>query len=197
MQHILVSNQLNIFFSVNGQSYFIIIWTMHFIACTEAARLWLVSYDLHYIHSSRNNEWKSIINDSLSEKHFYLKYRMTFGNNSYVIRALLIYYLFVVIVLTTLRALYPHSSIYNLFDFLFYFIVLVFVIYLYWKCRKYKDHFLFHFELKVTAIMWLSGILFYIIGSLIIFVIFPGKNDALAILNVFINCMFTVAPSLL
>eukprot|EP01084_Bolivina_argentea_P055127 101083_1 len=30
------------FFSVNGQSYFIIIWTMHFIACTEAARLWLV-----------------------------------------------------------------------------------------------------------------------------------------------------------
>eukprot|EP01084_Bolivina_argentea_P055126 101082_1 len=100
------------FFSVYGQSYFIPMWTLHFIACIEIARLWLVSYDLHYKHSSRNNEWKSIINDSLSEKHFYLKYRMTFGNKSYIMRALLIYYLFVVILLTTLRAVYSHSTVY-------------------------------------------------------------------------------------
>eukprot|EP01084_Bolivina_argentea_P306106 528891_1 len=31
----------------------------HGIACIEVSRLWLVSYNLHYLHSSQNEKWKS------------------------------------------------------------------------------------------------------------------------------------------
>eukprot|EP01084_Bolivina_argentea_P037132 68638_1 len=56
------------------------LWTTQFIIIIEATRLWLVSYNLHYIQASKNKQWKSQIDASVCEKDWYLKNRNTYGN---------------------------------------------------------------------------------------------------------------------
>eukprot|EP01084_Bolivina_argentea_P137312 241823_1 len=40
----------------------------HFILIIELSRLWLVSYNLHYLHSSKNQQWKSQIDHTFTQK---------------------------------------------------------------------------------------------------------------------------------
>eukprot|EP01084_Bolivina_argentea_P306107 528892_1 len=52
-------------FGIPSASYFfygpaelIVLPFTHAIGCIEVSRVWLVSYSLHYLHSSQNEKWK-------------------------------------------------------------------------------------------------------------------------------------------
>ncbi len=67
-------------------------YSYHFIMSIEACRLWLISYDLHYLRSSK--QWKSQIDASFAEHDWYLHHRGTFGNKHYILRGVVKYYFF-------------------------------------------------------------------------------------------------------
>ena len=52
----------------------------------EICRIWLISYDLHHLHSSKNQQWKTEIDVSYAEKDWYLQHRGKWGNQQYVAR---------------------------------------------------------------------------------------------------------------
>eukprot|EP01084_Bolivina_argentea_P168664 292448_1 len=51
----------------------------HFIIVIEISRFWLVSYDLHHLHSSKNEQWKSQIDHSFAQNDWYIKNRNKYG----------------------------------------------------------------------------------------------------------------------
>merc|ERR1719229_1055326 len=52
---------------------------VHMIINFEASRLWLVCFDLHYLHASKNQKWKVLINPIEGSKDWYLAHRRTWG----------------------------------------------------------------------------------------------------------------------
>eukprot|EP01084_Bolivina_argentea_P108953 194737_1 len=67
--------------------------TINFLMHIEVARLWLVSFNLHYLNSSRNEQWKSQIDKSFADKNWYLRNRNTYGNTKYVVSRVFICYI--------------------------------------------------------------------------------------------------------
>eukprot|EP01084_Bolivina_argentea_P211736 360100_1 len=114
-----------------------------FLANIEAARLWLVNYNLHYLHSSKNQQWKSQIDESFAEKDWYLKNRKTYGNKRYIVpRALLYWLVSASIVIFLFFTLFPVNSeyyyIFELIDSICISPPVLMMLYLYYKCPKYK-----------------------------------------------------------
>eukprot|EP01084_Bolivina_argentea_P220993 374413_1 len=73
----------------------ILTWPIrHFIINIEAARLWLISFDLQYLHSSKNQKWKSQIDHTFAEKDWYLLNKHKWGNSRYILTRIMIYYTF-------------------------------------------------------------------------------------------------------
>eukprot|EP01084_Bolivina_argentea_P073917 134103_1 len=171
---------------------------MHLIVCIEAARLWLVSYDLHYLHASENKHWKCQIDESFAQTNWYLKNKHKYGKQKYVLLTMIFYYIPVAAIITTLYVL--NFDISHYIDALFYLFVLLFVCYLYYKCRKYKnlnDNFLFFYEFRATTFIW--TICICIFGVSIILLLFLNDSlhwitDMIIILNAIVACSI---PSLL
>ena len=68
-------------------------FTMQIAPVIETCRIWLISYDLQYLHSSKNQQWKTEIDVSYAEKDWYLRNRGKWGSKQYVIRLGFVYYI--------------------------------------------------------------------------------------------------------
>eukprot|EP01084_Bolivina_argentea_P239965 403218_1 len=180
---------------IHHKLWLITIPVIHLIILTEAARLWLVSFDLHYLHSSKNEQWKSIIQHSFAQKDWYLTNRNKYGNQKYIITRVLLYYIFVIVFVLCSWMLNP--SIAGFLDGIFYFVPIIVVLYTYYKCRKYNelyDNFLFYYEFRVTAIIWLLCFINYFIIQALGFGGFTTTHDTCIVLNGFFAF---AAPSIL
>lgn len=69
------------------------VYTVPITVVLETCRLWLMAYDLHYLHSSKNQCWKTVIDASFAEKCWYLRNRGKWGSQQYVIKSGFIYYI--------------------------------------------------------------------------------------------------------
>eukprot|EP01084_Bolivina_argentea_P166990 289896_1 len=149
-------NAFSIFKAITSNC--LVIPVIHFIPIIEITRLWLISYDLHYLQRSINEQWKTQIDHSFAQKDWYLKNRNTFGNLKYVMTKTLIYYSCVAVFLTTMNLIDHFSYAGNFAGILngvFFLIDIIFVFYIYFKCRKYaalNDNLLFYYEFKATTI---------------------------------------------
>ena len=127
--------------------------TVHITVIIEACRIWLISYDLQYLHSSKNQQWKTQIDVSHAEKDWYLQHRGKWGSKQYVARLGIAYYIVTSIVaLTSLllpRLVDPSFSTLPLtFSALLMSLILPISVlfYLYIKTpRKLQDQFLFQY----------------------------------------------------
>eukprot|EP01084_Bolivina_argentea_P315018 545685_1 len=161
----------------------------HAVTCTEVTRLWLVSYNLHYLNSSQNEKWKSQIDHTFAEKDWYLRNRNKFGNRKYVIIRVFVYYLFAVTIIISTRLI--NATIAPFVNGLFFSMDVMSVVYIYYTCRKYKelnDNFLFYYEFRATTTIWCFCIftfflvmLFDIMGFVNIYAIIFVLNGILAI----------------
>ena len=145
----------------------------HFIIDIEACRLYLMSYSLHYLSSSKNCKWKSQIDHSFAEKDWYLRNKHKFGNPRYVIKRVGIYY--VLSTAITVSA-YTYARIVHL-EYLYIadltnavlFIIPVAVInFTYYKTpSQCNDNLYFYFEYRITALVVSTGFIIYVSGAVV------------------------------
>ena len=174
----------------------------HAIAIMEVGRLWLISYNLHYLHSSQNQQWKLQIDASFARKDWYLKNRNKFGNQRYVIPRMFAYYVLVLSLVMTsyiICIIRDQIQIAAYIDSMFYIFDLFCVFYIYFKCREHhqlKDNLLFHYEIKLTSIIWV-GCAF---NNVIVQIIYVAAFDYRLVADVLLVCTIMcaiVAPSAL
>eukprot|EP01083_Nonionella_stella_P074210 201191_1 len=145
--------------SIHGVAPFV----SHFILYAEACRLWLMYFDLNYLHSSKDNTWKEIIDTSFPETEWFLQNRRKWGNKSFVARFCCILYL-ISAGFCSFMFVFAGFILAQLTDAVFILIPCCFIVYIYCKCPKdAKDRFWFHLELRAIAITFGIGISSYFI----------------------------------
>eukprot|EP01084_Bolivina_argentea_P046827 86245_1 len=178
--------------------YILISFTSHFIANLEASRLWLISFDLHYLRSTQNEKWKSQINVNFALNNWYLTNKNIYGNPRYILRISMIYFLFAACISSIAFLYFGYDKLY-LGEFIhgsFLTVPTMIIFYTYCKSPKQtNDNFLFYYELKCTAIIYgLELCIFYPLVQLMDFLGFQFIHI------IFIFCMIVAGfllPSLL
>ena len=172
----------------------------HFIGYLEACRLWLISFDLHYLRASANAEWKSQIDASAASKDWYLQNKHKFGNQTYMLRRASIYFVFASTLTVAIniysKAVDPSLTVISNFtDSGLMLLPLLVIVHCYYRApKKQKDTFLFLAELKLTTLILLTGFALYIACS----ALFSAESSEIVYLwGVRLNAAFTLcAPSL-
>lgn len=126
-------------------------FTLQIVPVIEVCRIWLISYDLQYLHSSKNQRWKTLIDVSYAQKDWYLQNRGKWGNKKYITRLGFVYYvvsstvLLIATLLMVMREEYVYNAIVTGLRFIMAIVFMVIPIYLYVKTpRNLQDQFLFH-----------------------------------------------------
>ena len=172
----------------------------HFIADIEACRLWLMSFDLHYLHSSQNEKWKIQIDPSFAERDWYLCNKSRWGNEHYVFKRVSIYYLSA----TTIGAgAYCYIELFHpeyffvtaLIDMVLVILPLVIINYTYCKTPTHlNDNLFFHVEYRATATAISVGFVTYLVSVIPLENGYPRVGVSMAVFALLI--MLSV-PSLL
>ena len=139
------------------------VYTAQITTIIEACRIWLISYDLQYLHSSKNQQWKTVIDESYAERDWYLRNRGKWGNRKYIVRLGFVYYIITSTVVFTTNWTQAQLGLDQVdvlvIQALCYCVPLSIPIYLYLKTpRNLQDQFLFHFEFKWSFIVLIIGI---------------------------------------
>eukprot|EP01083_Nonionella_stella_P166499 556849_1 len=138
--------------------------TLYLIIGLEAARLWLISYDLNYLRANQNKEWKSQIDHSPSNQDWYIHNRNKWGNAKHIVRAAFVYCVTVSILSAISHIALPHG-VARLVSNLFYLIPVCGIVYIFYKCPKaLNDNFLFQYEFKRIIFMSLTAFVFSLIN---------------------------------
>eukprot|EP01084_Bolivina_argentea_P038140 70541_1 len=144
--------------------------TCHLVIGCEICRLWLICYDLNYLHASLNSQWKSQINNELIEEtNWWIQNKKTYGNYKYVTNRITIFFCATGITVGIMYLIWTRNSITMIPDSALYGIPILFTIWEYYKCPKTVDKFLFEFEFKTTVIVFVSALVMYVIGQIIVF----------------------------
>ena len=182
---------------------------VHFIYTIEVCRLWLISFNLHYLHSSQNEKWKTQIDASFAQKDWYLKHRDTFGNEQYLIQRALVYYLFIAIEIVAVYLVTLFTSpdlrwiwIANLNNGILFLVSMSMALYIYYKCRNYhmlNDSLYFWYEIRTTAAIWAFSIVCYFVIWALYFFFYsaPIITPIISAMFVSVAIFSVVAPSLL
>jgi len=140
----------------------------HFIVDIEAYRLWLICYQLHYLHSSKNQKWKILIDPSFAERDWYLVNKHKWGNKRYVFARAFVYYTMAV---ASTVAIYAYTRVFNeqylgianLVDAVLFIVPMILINYTYFNSPKeLDDNLFFHFEYKATAFIVNAGFVLYV-----------------------------------
>ena len=81
----------------------------YLVANLEAMRLWLIYFRLNYL--KHNEKWKSIIDNTHTEKDWFIRKKNTYGNPKYILPRMMIYYLFSVTVATAAWVLFHENNL--------------------------------------------------------------------------------------
>ena len=171
--------------------------TILVVPIIETCRIWLISYDLHYLHSSKNQQWKTAIDASYAEKDWYLQNRGKWGNEQYIIRVGFIFFIATNILVSTVGVLRLQgfsNVVLSIAAGLLTWIVHVSIpIYLYIKTpRNLQDQFLFSYEFTWTAIITMT----IFVGGIGMALINPHYS-VLAWTAMMVLLMLQATPSLL
>ena len=174
-------------------------YTMSIVLIIEACRIWLISYDLQYLHSSKNQKWKTVIDTSYAEMNWYLQNRGKWGNQQYVIKLGFIYYIITSTAVPVMTfVITPIFDIHHIYVFVLQgaclFVPVTIPIYLFVTTpRNLRDQFLFFYEFTWLVIIVLSGILLAIICFALIWFGYWTLGWAVAMMEMIYSCV----PSLL
>ena len=173
------------------------VYTVQITYIIEACRIWLISYDLHYLHSSKNQQWKTVIDEAYAKKDWYLQNRRKWGNKTYVGRLGFMYYIITSTAVFTTNWTQSQLGIDQITVFklqcLFFIVPVSIPMYLYIKTpRNLQDQFLFHFEFHWTVIVVIIGICYACIWMVLFYIGFWTLAWTLTM----INLMYQHTPSL-
>ena len=142
----------------------------HFIVFCEVCRLWLVCYDINYLHSSQNNVWKCQINKNYADKDWWLSHRSTYGNYDYVTKRMIIWGLTTGILSPLMLQIWGYGILTQSIDACTFGLPLLLLLYAYYKCPTLnQDLFLFSAEFRFTAMIFTSGLILYFMANIVLF----------------------------
>ena len=181
---------------------------LHFSWMAEVIRLWLISYNLHYLHSSQNQQWKSQIDASFARNDWYLKNRNKYGSQKYLIPRAFVCYLCIVAIVEFIHIIsYPNEWYFfaAAVDGLLGAVYMLSVFYMYFECRnhdKLRDKLYFHYEIRTTSIVWLISLLLYGCSQMMYLICFYVAanyylNLFAGLLLVIVGTLSSLGPSLL
>ena len=168
----------------------------------ETCRIWLISYDLQYLHSSKNQQWKTEIDVSYAEKNWYLQNRGKWGNQKYMARLGFAYcittstLLFATILLLVYFELGLTTTMVCSFalEVAFHIVHVALPLYLYMRIpQKLQESFLFQYEFMLTAIILMTALVFGLITTVLMIFNVWSLGWVLALIN---SC-YQTSPSLL
>lgn len=168
-----------------------------FILDMEIARLWLISYNLHYLNASKNEKWKSLIDQNIVNKNWYIRNKQKYGNPKTVLTVAIAHWLFVSIIVDMAYCV-DWRIFGTLSNSFFYLTSLCFLYFIYYKCRNYKqlkDNLLFFYEFKATIVIWSISLAVYLVAEMVN--IFGGPLLVKATIYSFVSLFSLSAPSLL
>ena len=177
-------------------------YTYQIAPTIETCRIWLIFYDLHYLHSSKNQRWKTVIDVSHAERDWYLQNRGTWGNQKYMVRFGFAYYILASTMvfatanfMTYLQIGMDGLMVYmTAVQYAFNIPHVVLPLCLYVRLpQKLQERFLFTYEFMWSAVILMTGMITFAIAiALIIFDVVPLGW----ILSLIIVC-YQTSPSLL
>ena len=168
----------------------------HAMINLEAGRLWLMSFSLHYLHSAKNKQWISQIDQSFADKDWYILNKATYGNPKYIITRVFVYYIIAATISTAGFLYFHHDNLWmaQFIDALLFGLPISFTIYIYYKSPKYgEDNFLYAYEFKLSAILFTTALIAYL-GNQILFLF--GFELIIYLLS-WIIFLWAIMPSLL
>eukprot|EP01084_Bolivina_argentea_P059505 108680_1 len=174
--------------------------SLHFIIWTETTRLWLISFDLNYLNSLKNQSWKEIIDNNSAKTDWFFRNRSKWGNQNYVVKRVLIWYLISVPIMVikscVLFLIYPDFfGVGRGIEWIFFMIPISITIYTYHKCPKnLNDNFFFHYEFTTICFTDTTA---YVLMFLSIGFYLAGFKVICFIANFFISVGVLTIPSLL
>ena len=169
------------------------------IVVIETCRIWLIAYDLQYLHSSKNQRWKTVIDASYAEKDWYLQNRRTWGNQQYVIKLGFGYWITTsTAVLTMIFVVNPYFKLDTIYVLALQGLCLAMPvpipIYLYAKTpQNLRDQLLFFYEFTWTIIIILSGTLLAITCLVLLWLGYWTLGWMVVMIDMIYSCL----PSLL
>ena len=167
----------------------------------ETCRIWLISYDLQYLHSSKNQRWKTEIDASYAEKDWYLQNRGKWGNQKYMARLGFAYYFTTSTVMFASMLLVGSRGDRTLLiacgaalTNAFHIVHVALPFYLYMKIpQKLQEQLLFRYEFMLTAIILMTGTVFALIMYCLVMLNVWTLGWVLAL----INACYQTSPCLL
>ena len=178
---------LNQFFICSG--YISTSFCTHYVVNAEAVRPWLMSFDLNYLKSSKNEQWKSQIDSKFAEKDWYLLNRITYGNKRFIMIRVCAYYLFCAVSSSLIFIFFgpSHFHLAQFVDGVFFSLPVFVTLYCYYTVPKdLNDQFLFHYEFRTTATIFATGLIWYFLNQIVAFFGYLTINTILtALLGVF------------
>eukprot|EP01084_Bolivina_argentea_P016720 31247_1 len=157
----------------------------HCIVNAEAARLWLIYFDLNYLNALKNQAWKSIINIKQKDQDWFLRNKQTYGNKKWIISRILIYYFISATISCIVLNLFGAFHVTYLIDGCLYGLPLIIIVYVYLKSPRYsKDYFYFRHEFKISALLVCYTLCVYLFAQIVFFY------------NIFVSDLMTVSVSL-
>jgi len=144
----------------------------HFIVGCETMRLWLICYDLNYLHHQKNMEWQANIDESIcAESHWWtaVSNRKTFGNYQWLRYRIVLWCLFAGLTPSLIYQYFGWTPITQIFDAFFYAAPILFELGTFYLCPKIVDTFMFMFEFKTTSFIFVTGLGGYLVGMVLMF----------------------------
>lgn len=150
-------------------AWFIFSYLNHFIINLEAWRLWLMYYKLNNLHSTINYQWKNNIDRDIENTDFFLSKNQTFGNKMWIGKRIICWYLFSSTTSNIILQLKGDNWITMFIDALLLGFPSVVMLILYIFCPKIKDQFLFYYEFKYSAFVYMTALTAYLSHNLLRF----------------------------
>ena len=141
----------------------------HIVIGCEVCRLWLICYDLNYLHASKNSEWSSQINETFSSENWWLANRSKYGNYRYVTRRMAAFSLSTGTISMIMLQIYGWNTWTQLIDSFLFGAPILSILFVSLLTPKVKEKFLFEFEFKSTSIFFVSGLALFICGYIVHF----------------------------
>lgn len=170
---------------------------LQFISNIEASRLFLIHYDLQYLRSSK--EWKVLIDSHYADKDWYLRNRIRWGNQRYVLQKAALYFVCSLMATLPLRVIAMDNASLKAMVWFLEAVLLIppvtLTLIVYYKTpKKLDDLFYFHAEYRTTIITMCFG---YFVYVCCILAWMFGLEEFSKILGLFLPIFILSVPSLI
>eukprot|EP01084_Bolivina_argentea_P060670 110836_1 len=140
----------------------------YFGAFIAILRYYLIYYDIQFSHSCSNLKWKQFINsnlESLKKEQWYMKHRSTLGNQSFMLKRVIVIGIFICLIMIVLLNLHTfgltHFQYVLFLNGVVFATLFVFLAIIFKKMPLFNDNIYLYKECQLITYFWLGTLCVY------------------------------------